>query len=77
MLEDCQLDLAKVFYNKNLSESFWKLFEHIYYTLLANPKDDVGSLFGKLDISIMEMCPNFNPLSMKYFIAIIKEGIQV
>ena len=65
MLEDCQLDLSRALFNSNCQEDFW------------NPSDDIGGLYRKLDKTIVGRCMDFDTLSLKYFISVIKDGIDL
>ena len=74
--ELCQQTLCRALFNKNAAESFWALFENIYFSIINNPNYDVQAIFNILDKSIMESNPDFETLSLKYFISIIKDGLQ-
>lgn len=76
MLEDCQLSLARALFDKNGADDFWELFENIYLTITLNTQDDVSAIFIKLDRNIMKRCHNFDVLSLKYFIAGVKDGVH-
>ncbi len=54
MLEDCQLDLSRALFNSNCQEDFWKLFENIYNTVIANPQDNVNEIYRNLDKNIIK-----------------------
>lgn len=75
MLEDCQLDLSRALFNSNCQEDFWKLFENIYNTIISNPSDNINELYRKLDRDILKRSMDFNTLSLKYFISVIKDGV--
>lgn len=77
MLEDCQLDLSRALFNCNCQDDFWKLFENIYKIIVENPSDDIGNLYRKLDKTIVGRCMDFDTLSLKYFISVIKDGIDL
>lgn len=77
MLEDCKLDLSCALFNVNCSNSFWKLLNNIYLTILKNPAEDINTIYKKLNKSIVKKCTNFNTLSLKYFISIVKDGIEL
>lgn len=76
MIDDCQSALCRALFNKNAAQSFWEIFEEIYLLIIKNPTFAVQDLFRKLDPSLIKNCPDFDTLSVKYFIAVIKEGIQ-
>lgn len=76
VLLDCQLALSRALFNKNNAENFWRLFENVYTTVVRNPNDNVNVLFNKLNHKIVEKCYEFDVTSIKYFIALIKDGIE-
>lgn len=76
MLDDCQSSLCRALFNKNVATGFWKLFENIYNLVIAHPETSVQSIFNYLDSSIIDSCPDLDVLSLKYFVAIVKDGIQ-
>lgn len=78
MLEDCQSSLCRALFNKNAADGFWFLFENTYRLIISNPTDDVQSLFMQLRAipNCIDRCPDFDVLSLKYFISVVKDGIQ-
>lgn len=74
--ERCQQTLCRALFNKNAAESFWALFENIYFSIIKNPNYDVQAIFNILDKSILKLNPDFEVLSLKYFISVIKDGLQ-
>lgn len=74
--DQCQLALSRALFNPNLSDEFWTLFERVYELICENPKDEVQDIYRKLDRDTMELIPDFDSLSLKYFIATIKDGIN-
>lgn len=76
MLDECKSTLCRALFNKNAAQSFWEIFEQIYLLITHNPNDSVQSLFLKLDRTLINSCPDFDTLSVKYFISVVKEGIQ-
>jgi len=75
-LEDCQLSLSCALFDKNGADNFWDLFENVHRTITLNAQDNVNVIFNKLDKDIANRCPNFDVLSLKYFIASVKDGVQ-
>lgn len=75
-LEECVQSLCRALFNKNETDAFWALFESIYDIIVNNPYDNVQDIFQKIDINIRNACTDFDILSLKYFIAVIKDGIQ-
>lgn len=76
ILEDCQLDLSRALFNKNQADTFWSLFANVYSTISNNPNDDINNIYQKLDEMLVEQSTDFTVITLKYFISIIKDGIQ-
>lgn len=78
LLENCQQSLCRALFNKNAADHFWKLFENTYTLILNNPTDGISELFLKLrEIpDCTSNCSDFDVLSLKFFIAIIKDGVS-
>ena len=75
LIQDCQTDLARALFNKNSVESFWALLEEIYTIILKDSSLDVEAIYKKIDRRIRNNANDFDTLSLKYFIAQIKDGI--
>ncbi|MCY9140505.1 hypothetical protein [Peribacillus frigoritolerans] len=73
---ESQLALSRALFNKNNANNFWGLFENDYSTIVQNPPDNVNMLYDKLDHDIVEQCYEFDVISLKYFISLIKDGIE-
>lgn len=78
MLEDCQGALCRALFNKNAADGFWYLFENTYQMIVEHPGDSVQSLFTKIQAipNCIARCPDFDALSLKYFISVVKDGVQ-
>lgn len=76
MIDECKGSLCRALFNKNAAQSFWSIFEKIYFLIVNNSSDDVQNLYRKLDSNLIKSCPDFDTLSIKYFISVVKEGIQ-
>ena len=75
MIEECQRCLCMALFNNSAAQGFWRLFEEIYTLLMKYQDKDIDFIFQKIDGNIVGECPNFDVLSLKYFIAKIKEGL--
>lgn len=73
MLERCQHDLARALFNVNQQEEFWMLFEDIYNNIVNNPKSTIEEIYRNLNEEMLD----FDAISLKYFIAIIKDGMEL
>lgn len=76
MLDECKQSLCRALFNKNAANAFWSLFESIYNTIIAHPQYDVRQIYLSIDSSVKSASPDFDILSLKYFIAVVKEGVQ-
>ncbi|EFM09975.1 conserved hypothetical protein [Paenibacillus curdlanolyticus YK9] len=75
VLEDCQIALSRALFNKNRADDFWSLFENIYSIISSNPHDNLNMILSKLDNEFVNRS-DFDAISLKYFISIVKDGIQ-
>lgn len=75
-LDDCQGSLCRALFNKNSADGFWSLFEYTYNLIMQFPKENVQFIYTHLDSDCINRCPDFDVLSLKYFIASVKDGIQ-
>ncbi len=75
MIDQCQSSLCRALFNKSAAQGFWQLFENIYELLQEYPEKTIDFIYNKVDSSAMDACPDFDVLSLKFFISKIKEGI--
>lgn len=75
MLDSCRISICSAMFNKNAQQYFWKLFESIYTLICELGTDDVNEVYTNLDKDVIEKCPDFDVLSLKFFIAKIMEGL--
>jgi hypothetical protein len=76
MLDQCVQTLCKALFNKNAASEFWELFENIYSIIVKNPAYDVQSIYQAIDVDKRKASPDFDAVSLKYFISVVKDGIQ-
>lgn len=76
VVEECRRILINALFNKNASQEFWKLFSEIYHLIIDNNEESVQQIFTRLDKNLIEEHPNFDVLSTKYLISIVKEGVS-
>ena len=75
MVDQCQSDLCRALFNKSAAQGFWALFDNIYTLIMQYPNEKIDFIFSKLALDVIDACPDFDVLSLKYFIGKIKEGI--
>jgi hypothetical protein len=76
MLDKCKASLCRALFNKSAAQGFWSLFDKIYSLIIEKPTLNVDCIYNEIDDEIIEKCPDFDALSIKFFIAKTKEGIQ-
>jgi len=76
MLDECKQALCRALFNKNAANSFWALFESIYNTTTKHPQYDVQQIYLSIDSGVKNASPDFDIMSLKYFIAVVKDGVQ-
>ena len=74
-VDECQSSLCRALFNKSAAQGFWKLFEEIYNLLMQYPEKNIDYIFHTVSPDTKNECPDFDVLSLKFFIAKIKEGI--
>ena len=75
MVEECKSSLCRALFNKSAAQGFWTLFDCVYSLIMQYPQKTVNYIYHKISTDIIENSPDFDVLSLKYFIAKIKEGI--
>lgn len=78
MLEECQATVCRALFNKSAADGFWSLFENTYKLIMKHPKETVDQIFREIneEMNCINMCPDFDVVSLKYFIAIIKDSVR-
>lgn len=76
MLDECVQTLCKALFNKNAASEFWNLFENIYSLIVSYPSYSVQEIYQAIDSEKRNASPDFDVVSLKYFIAVVKDGIQ-
>lgn len=75
-LDHCIQTLCRALFNKNAAPMFWRLFESIYSLILEHPTYSVEEIFRSIDEDIRNAQPDFETVSLQFFIAQVKDGIQ-
>ena len=75
MVEECKRALCCALFNKSAAQGFWKMFDAVYGLIQRYPDKTLDFLFYQIDQETKDGCPDFDVLSLKYFIAKVKEGI--
>ena len=75
-LDECIQSLCRALFNKSAAAEFWTLFEAVYKQIINNPTKDVQEIYRDIDIDVKNGSPDFDAVSLKYFISVVKDGIQ-
>lgn len=74
-LDSCQQTLCRALFNKTNAEEFWQLFEKIYEIIIGAPTKSINEIYNDIDRELMEANSDFDIISLKYYISVIKDGI--
>lgn len=77
IVDECQMSLSRALFDINSKDIFWNILENIYTTLITNPEDSIEEIYRKLDKGILRKSKFLNILATKYFIAIVKGGLNI
>ena len=75
IVEECKRALCCALFNRAAAQGFWKLFDTVYGLLQQYPEKTLDFIFNQIDQGTKDGCPDFDVLSLKFFIARVKEGI--
>lgn len=75
LVEQCKSALCRALFNKSAAQGFWELFERIYTLVMENQDKNIDFIYHHISNDIIDGCPDFDVLSLKFFIAKIKEGL--
>ncbi len=76
ILQECNSNLSKAFFNKNSNKLFWKICEHIISYIKNEGTNDVEHIYNALPILLNLNISYLNKITLFYLIAIILEGIN-
>lgn len=75
MIDECKSSLCRALFNKSTAQGFWTLFDYVYRLIMKYQDKTIDFIFHEIDDDVKDGCPDFDALSLKYFIAKVKEGI--
>lgn len=76
IIEDCNSNLSRAFFNKNSNKVFWKICEEIIFYFSKNTTNDVDLVHKTIFGSHTSRISYLNEPTIKYLISIILEGIK-
>lgn len=75
-IDECQQTLCRALFNNNNADAFWSLFETIYEIVVKSPNEDIQDIYNNINPDLKKANTDFDVISLKYYIAVIKDGIQ-
>lgn len=76
IVQECNSNLSRAFFNKNSNREFWKICEIIIDFMESNSTTKVDEIFNTLFDTYKFRISYLNPITIKYLIAITIEGKQ-
>ncbi|MCD0476004.1 hypothetical protein LPB87_16525 [Flavobacterium sp. EDS] len=76
VLQDCNSNLSRAFFNKNSNKVFWKVCEDIITYFSLNNNKDADLVYNTVFGSYTPRISFLNEITIKYLISIIIEGIE-
>lgn len=76
ILQECNSNLSRAFFNKNNNKVFWKMCEDIITYFSINNNNDVDLVYNSVFSSYTPRVSYLNDTTIKYLISIILEGLE-
>ena len=76
LIQECNANLSRAFFNKNDSRKFWKISELIISEIRGNRGYDVNQIYAFLELSMNITSIYLTRETIQYMIALIKTGIE-
>jgi len=74
LIQDCNSNLSRAFYNRNCNQVFWNLCESIIEFLEKNTSKNVEEIFDLIFPNYKMNLSYLTPITVKYLIGIILDG---
>lgn len=76
LLQECNENLSRAFFDKNGCREFWKLSEMIIGMIKNSPEGSVSDIYGQLESKVKIKTTYLTPETMQYMISLIKTGLD-
>lgn len=76
LLQECNENLSRAFFDKNGCKEFWRLSEKAIGIIKGNPKYNVAKTYDDLTSSVIIKTPYLTEKTIQYMISLIKTGIE-
>jgi hypothetical protein len=77
LIQENNSNLSRAFFNKNNKRNFWILLENIIQIVNQNKDHEISVMLSKINIIHIKRNPPLDENSLLFFIAIIKDGLNV
>lgn len=75
LVQDCNSDLCRTYFNKNNRINTWYLLEAVIKEILSNKNMSVDDIAMNISVTTLNNVPTLKPISLKFFIARVKDGL--
>ncbi|NOI31560.1 hypothetical protein [Vibrio coralliilyticus] len=76
ILQDCNENLSRAFFDKNGCKTFWKVSEHIIRLVKEFPRDTSVNIMEKLKENVKINVVYLTDMTLIYMISLVKEGFE-
>jgi len=77
LTDECHGRIARTLFDNSNAKNFWILLESICLVIIKNPNFSIDQIYDSIDKSIIKNNPHLDPISTKYFVSIVKDGLRV
>ena len=74
IIQECNSKISLMLFNNNNKKNFWEFFEIIYYLIRKYPSYTLDEICRKIPIEKIKSIKILDEISIKFFIALLKEG---
>lgn len=76
-IDNFEIELARILFDRNNKRMFWKFFDDIYKNLTKNSGLKPQEIYPLLDKNILQKMNKISKDSTIFFISIIKDGLEI
>ena len=76
-IENCRIALSRALFDKNSIDIFWGILSEIISIIKLYPTYDINQIYSSMDQELVAKCKTFDIISLKFFIANIKDGVAL
>ena len=76
LIQECNANLSRAFFNKNDSRNFWKISEFIISTIKNNPTINIFTVYDMIINSMNIKSIYLTQNTILYMISLVKEGVD-